>query len=332
MLFIKIILIIFFLSCSSKREALGPDNEIRIICSKSEERDIKKLLSILFNDTIYTPEPEPYYFLKFSSPETYLELKNQAYIIVASLNQKNDNKASRLIQKLLPENQYFINYDQDPIYLSKNVHARNQIFMVVNGLSFDHVKRSISEKKDQLKGLFLDQYEVRQKKFIIDNENYNKVENSILGKNDWLISIPWGWEVIKNSTDSGFVWLGKEMPFQWISVSWSGGSHIGDELIAGRYIWDMPNRYYKNIRFNDYKFKLKKTNFLGYSAWYSDGIWESINKNESKGGPFRSYLFYNERKNLTYHINMLIYHPGNNKSLYMRQMDMIAKTFQFIER
>ena len=93
-------------------------------------------------------------------------------------------------------------------------------------------------------------YYLRQKKYIFCDNNQNKVEDIILAKNDWTLSIPWGWEMINNSPDSAFVWIGKEMPFQWMSVSWDSGSYTDNELFVGNYIWNMPERNYKNIRFN----------------------------------------------------------------------------------
>ena len=40
-----------------------------------------------------------------------------------------------------------------------------------------------------------------------------------------------------------------------------------------------------------------------------------------------SILFYDEKKDITVHLNYLIFHPGKNKSIYMRQMDLILRTF-----
>ena len=327
-LYIKINFI--FISCSGKREALGPDNEIRIICSGSDEKYLKEVLHIVFDDTLYTPEPEPYYYLKFSRPDKYSKLKNQAYLIIAALNHDLENEGSQLINKILPNDQYFINENQQPIYLTKDTYSRNQILMIINGLNIDHVKKSIIEKKEFIKKQFLEQHQLRQEKYILGDNDQNKIKDMITAKNDWSFSIPWGWEVIVNSSDSGFVWIGKEMPFQWMSVSWDSGSYIDNELIAGSYIWNMPEKNYKNVRFNNYKFNLKKTKFINHDAWLIEGLWETINDVESKGGPFRSYLFYDKIKNQTYHINMLIFHPGNNKSLYIRQMDMMARTFRFL--
>jgi len=102
---------------------------------------------------------------------------------------------------------------------------------------------------------------------------------------------------------------------------------VDDELKAGDYIWSWPSSHYGNIQFNDYKFEMKKSSYKDHQAWRAQGIWETIDTKESKGGPFRSYVFYNENNNRTYHLNYLIHRPGRDKSIFMRQLDLIIKTF-----
>ena len=96
-----IILTISINSCDIKREALGADNEIRVICSSIDEQIIGDFLDSVFSDTIYTPEPEPTYKLKYSPPESYNDLKRQAYIVVGAVGQNESNSGVRLMRKLL---------------------------------------------------------------------------------------------------------------------------------------------------------------------------------------------------------------------------------------
>ena len=144
------------------------------------------------------------------------------------------------------------------------------------------------------------------------------------------LKIPWGWGRIKNRPDSNFVWVGKEKPFQWIGIGWVKGNLLEEELSVGEYLWEWPKEHYRSIQINNYKFKLDKTNYGGTFAWRAQGIWETVDLKESKGGPFQSYLFYDPINDLTYHLNYLIHHPGNDKSIFMRQMDMIIKTFKIL--
>ena len=97
---------------------------------------------------------------------------------------------------------------------------------------------------------------------------------------------------------------------------------INPDYLRQRYL-----KNYGNIQFNDYKFELDKMLYNDYFAWRAQGIWETINIKESKGGPFRSYVFYDEQSNKTFHLNYLIHHPGNDKSIFMRQLDLIVKSF-----
>ena len=74
--------------------------------------------------------------------------------------------------------------------------------------------------------------------------------------------------------------------------------------------------------------QLDRTNYKSSNAWRARGIWETVDKKEAKGGPFQSYVFYDKNLDKTYHLNYLIHHPGKDKSIYMRQMDMIVKSFK----
>ena len=100
-----------------------------------------------------------------------------------------------------------------------------------------------------------------------------------------------------------------------------------DELIVGEQMWNFPKTYYGNIRFHDYKFSIEKMYFNHYQSWECTGIWESSDDISAKGGPFRSYLFYDATTDRTFHINTIVHHPGRDKSIFLRQLELIAKTF-----
>ena len=90
-------------NCDIKKEALGADNEIRVICSRYDEDAIRDFLTSIFSDTIYTPEPEPLNKLRFYRPESYNDLRRQAYLVVAAIGQDVTNPGVRLMKKLLSE-------------------------------------------------------------------------------------------------------------------------------------------------------------------------------------------------------------------------------------
>jgi len=321
-------LVLVLTSCDSKREALGADNEIRVICSEIDRPVVTKFLSSIFTDTLFTPEPEPYYFLKFSDPETYTDLKSQAYVVVAAIDRDQGNPGVQLVKRMLPESQYAETQFGDPLILAKNVHSLKQLFLVINANSESHLMSYVDEKKNFFRKQFFNQFKERQSRFIFGDDRNKPLEDSLKAEYGWSMKIPWGWEKIKEVPKKNFVWIGNEMPFQWIGISWESGNHITDELTVGNALWEWPKAHYEYIQFNNYKFKLEKVQVGDYAAYRGEGLWETIDVKEAKGGPFRSYIFYNEAKDVTYHINFLIHHPGNDKSIFMRQLDLIVKSFK----
>ena len=325
-IFLSLIFINF--GCESKRDAIGADNEIIVICSDVDKDNVESFLSSIFNDSLYTPEPYPFYDLKFSSPESYSKLKKHTNIVVAAIDRDPTNTGLKLISNILPVKQRKNMLSNDPIILAKNVHANHQMFMVINANSYEHLLGFVDKKRDYIKKNFNEQFNFRQSRFLFSQNNINTIRDSLLAEFGWSLDLPWGWNIVKKVPDSNFVWLGKEMPYQWIGIGWSEGSNVNSELAVGKYLWEWPKNNYKTIQFNEYRFVLKKASNDNFSAWRATGIWETSELIESKGGPFRSYIFYDNKKDLTYHLNYLIFHPGKSKSIFLRQADMILKTFK----
>ena len=328
---IGLILCVLQFGCDNKREALGADNEIRVICSLIDKEIIHKYLSSVLTDTLFNPEPEPYYFLKFSEPENYNELKSQSQVVIAAVSRDQGNPGLQLVQRILPPEQFLDTQNGDPVILAKDVHAKKQLFMVINAVSEEHLMKTISKRKNLIRKSFHDLFIDRQSRYIFGDDRNKALEDSLKQEFGWTLKIPWGWDIIKIRPDSNFVWIGKEMPFQWIGIGWTEGNIVSNDLLVGEYIWSWPSINYGYIQFNDYKFELDKMTYNDHFAWRAKGVWETIDLKESKGGPFTSYLFYEEKSNRTFHLNYLMHHPGNHKSLFMRQLDLIIRSFKVEE-
>ncbi len=144
--------------CDNKKASLGADNEIRVICSKEDRDVVEKYLSLVFTDTIFTPEPEPYYYLKFSDPATYNRLKTQAYIIIASTNRNPDNSGYQLIKQILPKYQLDEIQNDDPMILGKDIFAKDQLFMILNFENEQKTNKLIQDKKGFIRQKYHDQF------------------------------------------------------------------------------------------------------------------------------------------------------------------------------
>ena len=123
---------------------------------------------MVFNDTLYTPEPEPFYNLKFSTPETYSKLKKQNNVIIAAIDRDRSNPGLKLIYNLLPKEQAKSMEENDPIILAKDVHANHQLFMVINANSFKHLINFADKKRNFIRRNFNNQFINRQSRFLFN--------------------------------------------------------------------------------------------------------------------------------------------------------------------
>jgi len=324
-LFFLFSLLVF--GCGGKKDSIGMDDEIRVVCSKIDEPIVKEYLATVFSDTLYTPAPEPLFKLIFSNPEHYQDLKKYAQIIIAAIDRDDSNPGYRLLHKLLPEDQLNNSEDDNPVLLTRDLHAKDQIYVVINASSREHLFNYLDKNKNLLRSHYDEQFRHRGSRFLFD-DNQTQVEEKISQDYGWHINIPWGWEILRNDSQMNFFWMGSEYPYRWLSVKWNNGNSIDDQLSVGKQVWKFPINNYKSIRFNEHRLKLERIYFNDYKGWQCSGVWESNDSLEAKGGPFYSYIFYDHRLDRTFHINTLVHNPGKPKAVYIRQMRLIAKSFR----
>ena len=322
-----LIILVCILSCDSKKNSLGFDDEIRVVCSRLDEPLVKKYLLSVFNDTIFTPQPEPVYKLIFNRPSDFNDLKKYAHLIVIAIDRNNSNSGYRLIQKLLTENQSNNSRHENPLYLDRDLYAKEQIFVVINALDEDHLNYEFQRNKELLHSHFEQQFNLKTNKFLFKDSQVAE-EQKLKTNFGWTIKIPWGWEVLKNDAEERLFWMGAEYPYRWVSVDWQDGNIINNQLVVGEKFWSSPKNHFKSISFNEAKFKLEKIYFNNFPGWRCTGIWSAIDPIDAKGGPFQSFLFYDNNTNRTFQINTLVYNPGKNKSSYIRQLEYIAKSIK----
>ena len=232
-----------------------------------------------------------------------------------------------MLHKLLPKNQLNNSQDDNPVLLTRDLHANDQIYVVINASSEEHLFNYLDKNKKLLRGHYDEQFKLRGSRFLFD-DNQTQVEEKISQDYGWHINIPWGWEILRNDSQMNFFWMGSEYPYRWLSVKWNNGNSIDDQLSVGKQIWIFPINNYKSIRFNEHRLKLDRIYFNDYKGWQCSGIWESNDSLEAKGGPFYSYIFYDHHSDRTFHINTLVHNPGKPKAVYIRQMRLIAKSFR----
>ncbi|MFH1852486.1 MAG: DUF4837 family protein [Candidatus Neomarinimicrobiota bacterium] len=317
-------------ACGSLRDAIGDDNKIIVITPEPQAAAVRRALSTIFSDTLFTPQPEPLYVIQTAKVEEYNRYNTHVNFIVTGLGTDPVNPGNRLVKQLLPAASYAASKNGgEAIYLSHDQHAQNQLFLVLSARDEEHLVTELIRNRDWLKEQFDGLFEMRQGEYLFDKVRQEAVEKRIYQNFGWGMKIPWGFEILAEDSIRNFFWMGRDLPYRWISVQWQDGQQLVDSVVAGRLATEYPDQYYGNVRFTDYKFTVKAVDFADWSAWRVTGLWEE--KVEPQGGPFVHYIFYDGITDRTYQVNLLIFFPGKDKAILMRQLDIIARSF-FVEQ
>lgn len=323
-----LISIFAFYGCEiGKPRSDGADNELVLVTAFENREDIQVVISTIFNDTLYSPQPEPFYKIVWVDPENFNDIKFHVNVIVAALGKDPKNTGVRLIKKLLTADQYRSTIEGDNhLIFSKNVFSRDQNYLIINGPNQEKLIEKVKDQGLWLKKQYDDLLFKRQSVHLFEGSTRQKeLEESLLEKYNWTLKIPWGYTIIRDSAEEQFFWMGRDIPYRWIAVQWKDGLAYSDSASVSSYIKTLPTKHFGHIQYSDYLFKIEPVTFNKWGAWKATGLWESIE--EAQGGPFISYLFYDETTDRSFFIHSMIFHPGQDKFLLLKQVDIVAHSF-----
>jgi hypothetical protein len=161
-----------------------------------------------------------------------------------------------------------------------------------------------------------------------DNEQYD-VENYLASTFGWKIRIPYEFQVVKKSDDYNFIWIKRTDPSRSIFVYRMKGDSA---LINEEWLIDKRNelatKYYEGDSVDTEDTYALYTRLSKFSALKLVGVWQ--NHQQILGGPFRTYAFYDSKNSYIYLIDISVVAPGKRKKPYLDQLEVIARTFQFV--
>jgi len=313
-------------NCVKRQKAIGGADDIYVFASDATREILGQAIDTTFSYGIRTPEFEKYYFTKWKPLDDFTQSVNYKNIIlIADLNRKD--VAYEIARGILPEKTFQM-AEKDSVFMFSipDNWADGQMFILIAGKDLKRIQRNILEQKGWLYGKFVKNFEEFQSKYQYARLEQTKLEKYFRQKYRWSMRIPHDYIIVKEISEKNFVWLGRGLPYRWISVSWEDGMYT--EWLTANGLYDKRNQigelYGGNVtekRFLGYEY----TKLGEYDALKMYGLW--YQQEEAKGGPFATYAFYDKRTNRTFVIDMIIFSPGERVSVIFRNIEIMAKTF-----
>ena len=202
--------------------------------------------------------------------------------------------------------------------------------MILASTSLDQLKRKVVANKGQLYGYF-------EKKLLREttNEMYERLEqkdlaDKFLEEYGWTVRVQHDYILNVERQQDRFIMLRRSLPQRerWLFVHWLEGvdpSVIDAQWAIGRRN-KMTKKFYQGDIINEEYTSSRDVEFSGKRALMLEGLWENVPR--VIGGPFRNYTFYDDKTGRIYMIDVAVFFPGGKKEPFLRQLDIMAHTFQ----
>jgi len=328
-IFIILYLLLSVTACITyKQRAKGVENRIVVVTSPEDQPFISSAFKSVFDRVIHTPEPEPYFEMEYKDPSDFNNLKYHHNIIVISLFTPQDTTGDVLVRSILPESQIELAIrGENQVFATRNYFARDQVFVILAVNNEKDLIQLMQERGQWLFNQFDSAFIERMRKHVFKTMEQRKLSKKFKERYGWYMRFQHDYVIIREKPEENFVWLGRSFPYRWLSVHWIENPPVKklDSQIVIELVRNLPEVFYKKVRFTDYYQRMEETPLNRWTAWRVEGLWE--HKSEVRGGPFMSYIFYDLSSDRLFHINFLLFHPGSKKILLLRQMETMVHTF-----
>ncbi len=339
---LSILISAFFIqSCSHKKKAKGPEDEIHVVADTTEFLIIEDALRETFCKIIHTPQPEELFSIKRHSINDLKSLRlKKNLIIVAPMN--SGSYTSKYIESIVDSNVKKMIIDDSAFVINKyDLWADNQLVMILTSSDINVLASKIIEKKDDLFYYFMEASNKRLAKGLYNTRfEQRDIEANLLNNYGWMMYIQADYKLAMDKPEDNFVWFRRGVNTdmeRWIFVHWIENSSpefldvdsISNERnkLTEKYYTTTDDSIFVKLYNDSVAVSINsEVNFNDKYALMTQGLWKF--NNNSGGGPYISYSFYDEETRRIYMLDASIFAPKYFKKGLIQEVDVLLHSFK----
>ena len=338
--------------------AVGPEGEVTVVIDSTRwNGDVGDALRTHVGPYVETlPVAERYFqFRQFNlSSAVFDEIKKRKNVIIVAPLSDSTNEANFLRRRLSEEARQAVMDGQTAVVAKPDLWRRDQRVYFITARSADDLVNALEERGQRVRRTFKRITLDRMQDEMFEKARQQNLEDSLMQRHGFAVNVQHDYQIaLEETTDStGFVWLRRVLTDTWRNVfvyyiEDASPSRISPEWISTTR--DSLTRKY--VQGNvagfmriDYRRPLtsQQTSFEDRFGYEMRGLWHMVAHKDSLnadppdrtflemggGGPFLTYAFYDQASDRVYLIDGAVFAPSYDKLPFVRQMEVIAKTFR----
>lgn len=333
---------ILFLSCGDvKLNATGQADEIIVFADSLVWQALQPVVSEVFQDTIYTPLPEPWFTLRREPFERYSEFETHKNRIVLGTLDGQGPVSDFIRASLAPEVRTMVEQGKEYVFNKYDSKRRFQLLMFLVGTDTLSLRSAMKTRAVDLLYYFRKLALERERELIGEDRKYHKqdIEWRLLESYGWTMWVQNDYFVARDSAQSNFVWLRRANPSdieRWIFVHWI--DNFDPKMLNEKFVYrlrdSLTQKFMRTVSDSEWveiaPFNLvtERETFLNRFALVTRGNWRFSDK--SGGGPFLNYSMYDDSSRRFYMLDASIFAPRVTKRNLLLQVDALLHTFRTV--
>lgn len=328
------VLIFVSLSCFKKPKGFGEDTQLFVIADSTNWLILEPAMREVFEKVISTPQPEKVFDVNWVSPDKFNQYATRKNLIIAGVLDAEGTIDKQVTGMLAADVRSKVVEGSAFVFPKKRQWAEKQLLLVLVSTTLGELQEKMLSNKDFLYRLFHEK--LRDETF---SEMYEKMEQTelaetILEKHGWTLRIQHDYFINTDRLQDRFVMLRRTFGTRerWLFVHWieDADPNLIETGWAIRTRNKLTKKFYEGDRVDEKHVDSRDVEFLGRNALMLEGLWRNDDSVEGGGGPFRNYTFYDEASGRIYMIDAAVFYPGGKKEPFLRQLDIMAHTFETI--
>ena len=334
-----LVLATLFTACGleSKDTALGEYDVISVVCDSSDYAELEDVIENAFAQPFFTPQPEQWFRLQRLDLADLLDHKrNRNIVIIAPLDGARGT-GEYMRTALDSAVRKLVHSGKEHVFVQKDLWYRGQTVMHLTGTTMEDLRNFIASNGRQLEYYFKNSWDEVERKRLLSLPRESAVEEGLMKEHGCSLAIVKDWFVAKDSSELSSVLLRKQLPAgteRWMLLHWIDTDNTA--LLTNEFAYNTRNRL-SEILYRTYDdsswvvidsvnhLQFDEVNFQGRFAIRMKGLWRM--NDYSMGGPFISYMFYDEQQKRIYFVDGSVFAPKYEKKKLIQDVDVMMSTF-----
>lgn len=336
--------------------AVGPEGEITIVMDSSNWTGAPgEALRENVTPWVQTlPVSERYFqirHIELTDERTYERIKDLKNVVIAAPLSDSTNETSFLRRRLSGEAEQAIMNGQTAVVSKPDLWRRSQRIYYVAAANPEALVETFRSRGSEIRSTFTEATLQRMQRRMYEDGRQTTLEDTLMRRHNFAVNVQSDFQIALDTTTAseGFVWLRRILAQTRREFFVYYIEDVSPDQITPEWIYatrDSLTR--RHLRGNvqgfvkvDYRRALntEQRSLLDRYGFETRGLWYMVapvdGGNELQpiggGGPFVNYTFYDQATDRVYMLDGSIFAPEFDKLDFLRQMEVMARTFRTAE-